>query len=142
MSEHNPGISWPDEATKRSLEQSLKTHYGPYYHAPAMPQPSTNGEHVVETTAQGGKHAKIEEAFELVPVSVMLRVAKMLKYGAAKYGVGNWRKIERNVNIGRAIRHLYLALADDTTEDHLTNAICRTMFAAAQQEPPDARHHT
>jgi hypothetical protein len=50
--------------------------------------------------------------------------------GAAKYGDGNWeRGFPVNDILNHAIRHVYLHLSGDRTEDHLSHAAANLLMA-------------
>lgn len=58
-------------------------------------------------------------------------VAKGLTKGAIKHPGATWKKIPPEEHAARAIRHLNMYRAGDTSEDHLTNASMRVMMAWA-----------
>ena len=64
-------------------------------------------------------------------------MAKTMAEGAIKYGTNNWQKgmpIEDCLN--HAIRHQYLWLEGDRSEDHLAHAACNLMMAIHFLENP------
>jgi hypothetical protein len=68
----------------------------------------------------------------------MFALARVLDYGAKKYGENNWRKIPLREHINRVISHAYAALAElngtDLGEDHdnhIDHMFTRAMFACA-----------
>lgn len=70
------------------------------------------------------------ERWDLIPVLGLLRVAQTCAEGAAKYGVGNWLKgIPVSDLLNHAIRHIYLYLAGDRSEDHLAHAAWNLLAA-------------
>jgi hypothetical protein len=83
---------------------------------------------------RGGKQSYSPYRFDLLDAQAMLRLAAIAGKGAEKYGVDNWRKLSIEDNINRAIIHLYAYLAGDRQDDHLAHALCRVLFAAAQDE--------
>lgn len=84
--------------------------------------------------AAGGKQSHVEEAMDEIPAEVLLTVARILGQGVQKYGRGNWRLLRmREDQVNHAARHIYEWLSGDRSEDHLCNAICRLMFAKAQE---------
>lgn len=87
-----------------------------------------------ETTDQGGKQARIEYRMDLVPPLAMLKASEILKMGADRYGEGNWKKISIPSHLNHAISHLFLHLSGDQSEDHLSHAVCRLMFALDLEE--------
>lgn len=88
----------------------------------------------VEVNAAGGKQHFIGVAMDEIPARAILGVGRVLYQGMKKYGRGNWRALDpREDQVNHAINHLYLWLSGDRDEDHLTNAICRTLFAKEQE---------
>ncbi|WP_347246428.1 dATP/dGTP diphosphohydrolase domain-containing protein, partial [Thermogutta sp.] len=63
------------------------------------------------------------QRWDLITPIGLRRLAETYAEGAAKYGEHNWRKsIPASVMLNHAIRHLYLYLAGDDSEDHLAHA--------------------
>ena len=63
------------------------------------------------------------ERWDLITPIGLRRLAQTCAEGARKYGEYNWTKgIPASVMINHAIRHLYLYLAGDRSEDHLAHA--------------------
>lgn len=61
--------------------------------------------------------------FDLITPIGLRRLAETCAEGARKYGDHNWKKgIPASVMLNHAIRHAYLWLAGDATEDHLAHA--------------------
>lgn len=81
----------------------------------------------------GGKQSDSPYAFHLLPTSSIFAAAEVVKVGAEKYGEKfgdrNYTKIPTEEHVNHAIAHLYAYLAGDKSDDHLSHAICRTMFA-------------
>lgn len=84
----------------------------------------------VVVNERGGGQSKTPVRMDLVPPDVLLAVAKVLADGADKYGENNWKKIDTSDHVNHALAHLVGYLSGDTSEQHLLNAVCRTMFAA------------
>jgi len=82
-----------------------------------------------ETNEDGGTQTKVPYAFHLMPPQALLEVAGVLKRGAETYGEGNWSLIPEDEHINHAVGHLYRYLSGDRSEQHLTNAACRLLFA-------------
>jgi hypothetical protein len=89
------------------------------------------------TNELGGKQSKIEHRLSLLPPEAVLRVGAILTTGAAKYGADNWRLIPQRDHIDHALRHIVMYLSGDTSEDHLGNAACRTLFAISELKESD-----
>jgi len=87
----------------------------------------------VVTNKNGGKQSDTPYGFHLIPTSAIFDAAKVLKYGADKYGETrlqrNYTKIPSDDHINHALQHIYAYLAGDTQDDHLGHALVRLMFA-------------
>lgn len=79
--------------------------------------------------ALGGAQSALRYDFTEFEPEFLFRVAAVLKQGKDKYGEKNWQKIEFKSHMNHAFYHLFKAMTDDNTEDHLANATCRVMFA-------------
>lgn len=63
------------------------------------------------------------ERWDLITPIGLRRLAQTCAEGARKYGEHNWtRGIPASVMLNHAIRHIYLYLQGDKSEDHYTNA--------------------
>lgn len=61
--------------------------------------------------------------FDLITPIGLRRLAETCAEGAKKYGDHNWQKgIPASVMLNHAIRHIYLWLEGDRSEDHLAHA--------------------
>jgi hypothetical protein len=67
----------------------------------------------------------------------MIRIAKVLQYGASRYAPNNWRLIPQEEHINHALIHIVAHLAGDTQDEHLDHALCRLMMAYATEKSPD-----
>jgi Domain of unknown function (DUF5664) len=81
---------------------------------------------------RGGKQSAITTQVGLIPPEVLLDVGHVLAYGAVKYGVDNWKKIDIPDHLDHALRHILAYAAQGTNADYaeLTHALCRLFFAA------------
>ena len=75
--------------------------------------------------------------FDLIPAACLIEVAKVLDYGATKYGDCNWQKNRMTGDkgpINHALKHIVnynAGIPDDDGPDlkiHLTHAIVNLMF--------------
>lgn len=66
---------------------------------------------------------------DLLPPLALLSIAAVLKGGADKYGANNWRKIPLIEHLNHAQTHLLALLAGDTSDDHVSHAATRLLFA-------------
>ena len=64
----------------------------------------------------------------------MIKIAKVLQFGADKYKANNWRLIPQEEHINHALIHLMAALTGDTQDAHLDHALCRLMMAYATEK--------
>lgn len=83
------------------------------------------------TNEAGGKQSHIPVRFDLIDAKAMFAMAAVLHEGAEKYGENNWRLISVEDHLNHMIMHAYAYLAGDTTDDHLSHALCRATFALA-----------
>lgn len=89
----------------------------------------------------GSKHDTGKPLMGAVPPNALLAVAKVLTFGAEKYGRDNWRQVENAETryLDAALRHINAyqrgELADpESGESHLTHAVCSLMFMLEMQE--------
>lgn len=83
----------------------------------------------------GKKYDSEKPRTELLPPLALIEVAKVLGYGAEKYGPDNWKKLDnlQNRYTGAALRHLLAHMAGEETDeetnlDHLAHAMCCLLF--------------
>ena len=85
------------------------------------------------TNEQGGRQSATPYAFHFLPPHAVFAAAEVAKYGAEKYGETlldrNYKKIATEEHVNHAIQHLFAYLAGDESDDHLSHAILRAMFA-------------
>lgn len=84
------------------------------------------------TNENGASQSATLYRLDLVPPLALLDVAKVLSYGAVKYGVDNWRGIPVEDHLNHALVHIYAYLSGDTQDNHLGHATCRMMMAHEQ----------
>lgn len=73
---------------------------------------------------------------DLLPPEALLEVARVLGFGADKYGAENWRGVEAQRYYAAALRHLFawkLGAPTDTESGlpHLAHAACSVLFMLA-----------
>lgn len=83
------------------------------------------------TLSKGGKVSSTEYYFLDFDSQVLLDVAKISKNGCDRRGPDNYKKVTCNEHLDRALAHIHLFLAGDRSDNHLGNAICRLIFAYA-----------
>nr|DAW90247.1 MAG TPA: hypothetical protein [Bacteriophage sp.] len=69
----------------------------------------------------------------MLPPHAVFAVAQVAKQGAEKYAETLWnrnyKRIPPEEHINHAVQHLFAYLAGDESDDHLSHAILRAMFA-------------
>lgn len=83
----------------------------------------------------GRKDDSEKARLDLLPVRALELVARVLGFGARKYGVDNWRLVEdaRRRYYAAALRHMFAwwageQLDPDTGVSHLAHAACCVLF--------------
>lgn len=87
----------------------------------------------ITTNEKGGGQSHIPVRFDLIDAQAMFAVAGVLHEGAEKYGENNWRLIDIEDHLNHLLTHVYAYLAGDTSDDHLSHAACRAIFALANK---------
>jgi hypothetical protein len=87
----------------------------------------------VAVNERGGKQSATIYRFYLMDPAAMFNLAEVLGYGAAKYGIDNWRNITTQEHLNHLLQHVYAWLAGDKQDNHLGHALCRAMFALAME---------
>lgn len=89
----------------------------------------------------GSKHDSGKPLMGAVPPNVLLAVARVLTFGAEKYGRDNWRQVENAETryLDAALRHINAyqrgeAADPESGESHLAHAVCSLMFMLEMQE--------
>ena len=107
------------------------------YQIPAFEQFTS----VEDAPTFGSKHDTGKPLMGAVPPSALLAVARVLTFGAEKYGRDNWRQVESAETryLDAALRHINAyqrgELADpESGESHLAHAVCSLMFMLEMQE--------
>lgn len=119
----------------------VRTHTSPqpctqwsWFHGPYVHWTEDEGANGITVNALGGKQSDTGTRFDLMPPKAIHEVAKVLKRGAEKYGENNWHAIPTREHLEHLIRHAYLWLDGDTSEDHLANVACRGLMALEIQK--------
>lgn len=81
------------------------------------------------TLSNGGVVSRTGYYFLDFDSRVLLDVAKISKSGYDRRGPDNYKRVTYLEHVDRALAHIHLFLAGDTSDNHLGNAICRLIFA-------------
>lgn len=90
------------------------------------------------TNERGGSQSHIPVRFDLIDAKALFEVAGVLHEGAEKYAPGNWRLIPVRDHLNHLLMHTFAYLSGDRTDDHLSHAVCRAIFALACDLDPEA----
>ena len=89
----------------------------------------------------GSKHDSGKPLMGAVPPNALLAVARVLTFGAEKYGRDNWRQVENAETryLDAALRHINAyqrgeAADPESGESHLAHAVCSLMFMLELKE--------
>lgn len=96
---------------------------------------------VEDAPTTGSKHDSGKPLMGAVPPNALLAVAKVLTFGAEKYGRDNWRQVESAETryLDAALRHINAyqrgeAADPESGESHLAHAVCSLMFMLEMQK--------
>lgn len=96
---------------------------------------------VEDAPTTGSKHDSGKPLMGAVPPNALLAVARVLTFGAEKYGRDNWRQVESAETryLDAALRHINAlqrgeAVDPESGESHLAHAVCSLMFMLELQE--------
>ena len=89
----------------------------------------------IETTKDGGKQHHRPYRMQAIPAKAILEVGKVRDKAYHEHGYpdDNYKGIDIKENVGRAIMHLYAWLSGDRSNDHLSHAATRALFALEQE---------
>lgn len=96
----------------------------------------------ITVNKKGGKQSDTIYRCDLLDPAAMLSVCAVLNSGAEKYGEDNWRNLSINENLNHLLMHVFAYLNGDTSDDHLSHAACRAIFALAKELRPNYKGRT
>jgi hypothetical protein len=86
------------------------------------------------TNGKGASQSDLPYRFDLIDTKALFELGRILKKGAEKYGVDNWRDIDQTDHLNHAIAHIFAHIAGDKQDEHLAHAFARMMFAVGVSE--------
>ena len=83
------------------------------------------------TNQMGGKQHFRPYRCQAIPPRAAMEIGKVRYIGFNEHGYAdeNYKLIPLSEHLGRALTHIFAYLAGDKTNDHLSHAACRLMFA-------------
>jgi hypothetical protein len=96
-------------------------------------------------TTPGLKHDGGKTRYDLVPFDALEQIAKVLTYGAAKYGPNNWRHVVnepgQNRYLAAILRHVSAYARGEIVDQesglpHLAHAACSCLFLLSEEARP------
>lgn len=70
-------------------------------------------------------------------LDVLLKIGEVLKEGASKYAINNWRLIPQEEHLNHALIHYIAFLKGDTQDNHKGHFMTRIMMAFATNKSKD-----
>lgn len=118
----------PEEKPMVQLESKAMT-WNEYTEKYKVDVPGVGKDEPVVMNEKGGGQSQVHYRMDLLDPKALLATSKVLKEGADKYGADNWRLIDTSDHLNHLLIHVYAYLAGDKSDEHLSHAVCRALFA-------------
>lgn len=116
-----------DEMTLRAREKMMLVQLGELY---SKPMPPVDTEPVYEDGQQKSGNYRADR----LPMLALLKISILLEEGAKRHQDEDpmkpkWLGTPVREHLNRAMVHIFAYFSSDKSEDHLTHAACRLLFA-------------
>ena len=101
--------------------------------------------HEREDAQIGVKYDEEKPRWDLVPFSALDELAKVMTYGARKYGANNWKGVAQERQLAATFRHLSAYMQGEVIDSesglsHLSHALCDIAFAIWKEKERSINH--
>lgn len=124
---HSIEDKWPEAGNYSSYEYARSSYLLDKRDAQLKLDLGLRGE--MYANDQGGKQTKLPHRLDLLPMTSLLAIGRVLAHGSEKYGEDNWHQTTVRENINHALGHVAAFLLGDKSEPHLSHFATRALMA-------------